>query len=46
MTDTVDEIQVRPKIVAEDINFHYGNFQALTSVRDVESRLFCDALIE
>ena len=32
MTDTVDEIQVRPKIVAENINFHYGKFQALKSV--------------
>ena len=32
MSETVEEILVRPKIVAEKINFHYGNFQALTSV--------------
>ncbi len=32
MSETAEEIVVRPKIVAQDINFHYGKFQALKSV--------------
>ena len=32
MSETAEEILVRPKIVAENIDFHYGNFQALKSV--------------
>ena len=32
MTDTAEEIIVKPKIVAENVNFHYGKFQALKSV--------------
>jgi phosphate transport system ATP-binding protein len=32
MSDPVEEIPIRPKIVARDINFYYGKFQALKSV--------------
>ena len=32
MSDPAEEIPSRPKIVAENINFHYGKFQALKSV--------------
>jgi phosphate transport system ATP-binding protein len=32
MSEPAEEIQVRPKIVAKDINFFYGKFQALKSV--------------
>lgn len=32
MTDTAEDIIVKPKIVAENVNFYYGTFHALKSV--------------
>jgi phosphate transport system ATP-binding protein len=32
MTDPAEEIIVKPKILAENVNFYYGKFQALKSV--------------